>query len=279
MSDNPLTKFSLKPGMYVKLPSAGKYYANPPTLTADGDIEIHPLTAIDELYLKNPDGLYNNESLFKVINNCIPSFKEPSEILTVDLDVLFIALRIATYGDSMDVSVKCEHCSHIATYTIDLTTLIQNVSPMEKVDTIKFGELTLHLQPYTVETNTRVSEYTMSITRAALKAQESINDDTSEIRRKELSVAINASSHSLIAMTSLNLNNIEMPDGTLITDQEHISEYIKKLTAPEYTKLRTALNNLSKEVIDRTFKYKCEKCEKESSGEVSFDPANFFESN
>jgi hypothetical protein len=279
MSDNPLSKFSLKPGMYVKLPSAGKYYATPPTLTADGDIEIHPLTAIDELYLKNPDGLYNNESLYKVINNCIPSFKEPSEILTVDLDVLFISLRIATYGDSMDVSVKCEHCNHIATYTVDLTTLIQSISPMEKVDTIKFGDLTLNLHPYTVETNTRVSEYTMNITRAALKAQESINNDNSEAHRKELSLAINASSHSLIAMTSLNIDSIEMPDGTLVTDQEHISEYIQKLTAPEYTKLRTALNNLSKELIDRTFKFKCEECEKESSGEVSFDPANFFESN
>lgn len=281
MTNNPLTNYSAKPGMFVHLPSNGKYYITKPTLTADGDIEVHPLTAIDELYLKNPDGLYNNESLFKVFKNTVPGIADPSEIPTPDLDALFIALRIATYGNEMAVSAKCSKCAHIEEYNIDLVPLLQKAGQMNPTDTVEIDGLTIHLRPYSMLSNSRISEYTLAVASAAKKAHASIVDEDNEDLRKNLSNAIASNTESLINIAATCVVKIVIPEHDdnnqeIVTDPVHINEYVRKLSSPNYNKLREVLVNLSKEVIDRKFKYKCSECEFDNSGEVSFDPSHFF---
>ena len=281
MTNNPLTNYSAKPGMFVHLPSNGRYYINKPATTADGDIEVHPLTAIDELYLKNPDGLYNNESLYKVFKNTVPGIVDPSEIPAPDLDALFIALRIATYGKEMAVSAKCAKCQHIEEYNIDLVPLLQKAIPISNDDTVVISGLTIHLRPYTMLSNSRISEYTLAVASAAKKAHASIADDTNEDLRKELSKAIASNTESLIDIAATCVVKIVIPAhddvvAEIVTDPGHINEYIRTLSSPDYDKLRKVLINLSKEAIDRKFKYKCSECDAENSGEVSFDPSHFF---
>lgn len=282
MTTNPLSKYTDKPGMFVHLPSKGRFYKTPPKLTVDGDIEVHPLTAIDELYLKNPDGLYNNESLYKVFKSTIPSIANPEDIPTPDLDALFIALRITTYGEQMDVSAKCAKCDHHDEYNVDLVPLLQQAKEIPETDTVEIDSLVLHLRPYTVASNARIAEYAMGVARAAQKAQEGmLNDNKDDTSRRELSDAIAESSEALIGITSTSITKIIIPEtgdtsSSIVTDPKFIDEYVRKLTAPQYAKLRNVLIELSHEVIDRKFKFNCQKCEHENSGEVSFDPAHFF---
>ena len=116
--NNPLSQYYTQPGTFAKLPSGGRYYSTPPVTTSDGEIEIRPMNAIDELQFQNPDGLLNNDSLVKVLQKTVPGIANANEILKPDLDVLLIALRIVTYGENMDVNTKCRNteCGHEETY-------------------------------------------------------------------------------------------------------------------------------------------------------------------
>ena len=277
MTENPLSKYTMKPGIFVRLPSQGKYYTQKPKLSVDGDIEVHPMTAIDEMYLKNPDGLYNNESLYKVIKNTIPAITDPSEVSTADLDSLFIAIRIATYGKEMDVSSKCPKCNHITEYSVDLTKILQTLKPMSEIDELDISGLKIKIRPYTIETNARVAEYTMNVSIAAKAVQDSVQDETSEEKKRELSRTISEASESLIKLIAESVVSVTTPENEVVTDKKFILEFVQSMTSKDYTKLRNAVADLSKELIDRKVKFVCEKCQTENTGEVTFDPANFFE--
>ena len=108
---NPLSKYFRQPKLYIKLPSQGKWYGNnsfEPTVT--GEIPVYAMTGKDELILKNPDGLLNGQSTVDVIQSCVPNIKNAWEISSLDLDMLLVAIRIATYGPNMDVGHVCPNC-------------------------------------------------------------------------------------------------------------------------------------------------------------------------
>jgi hypothetical protein len=62
---NPLSDYFRQPGTYITLPSNGRFYKDKLTLSDSGELAIYPMTAKDELRLKNPDALFN-EVLSKV---------------------------------------------------------------------------------------------------------------------------------------------------------------------------------------------------------------------
>lgn len=275
MTLNPLSAYLVKPGTFTSLPSNGKYFSEKPDMTADDEIQVQPMNAIAELYLTNPDGLLNNDSLFKVFAHCVPGIKDPREIVTPDLDVLFIAIRMATYGNEMGVSVKCKSCQHIDDYQVDLTRILQTMDRSEKKNTVKIGDLVLTLKPYTIESNTRVKEYAMRVAVAAQKIHGDLSADDKIALHKTLSETIEATTNQLIGMTAKCVMSVQTPNET-ITDQSIIEEFVADLTAPDYNKMKAVILNISKEVIDRKMTFSCSECNSTNKTEVSFDPANFF---
>jgi hypothetical protein len=64
------------------------------------------MTARDELLIKTPDALLNGQGVAEVLQNCVPNILNAWECPQVDLDTLLIAIRLATYGEMMTISVK-----------------------------------------------------------------------------------------------------------------------------------------------------------------------------
>ena len=53
---NPLSGFFRTPKIYTKLPSLGRYYTDDVIDLSDtGELAVYPMTAKDEVILKNPD--------------------------------------------------------------------------------------------------------------------------------------------------------------------------------------------------------------------------------
>jgi hypothetical protein len=73
---NPLSDYFRQPGTYITLPSNGRYYKQPPKLTESGELAIYPMTAKDELRLKNPDALFNGEAMRGVIKSSCPDIAD-----------------------------------------------------------------------------------------------------------------------------------------------------------------------------------------------------------
>jgi hypothetical protein len=104
---NPLANFMRQPKIYIKLPSNGAFW-EPGSLEMPetGEFPVYSMTAKDELLLKIPDALMNGQAVVDVIQHCVPNIKNAWAIPSIDLDVVLIAIRIATYGEKMTVPVN-----------------------------------------------------------------------------------------------------------------------------------------------------------------------------
>lgn len=279
MSDNPLKKYSVRPGTFVNLPSKGKFYPDQPELSADGELEVKPMSALDEIRLKNPDGLLNNESLYQVIEHVVPGIKKPKDIPTPDLDVIILSMRIATYGDTMPINATCSKCKTADDYVINLPHILANAKEIDLSNkTIEIDGLTIELRPHTTETSGELGNYQMEVLRAAKQLELNVVSDQHETLNAQFRELVKKGSTLLFDIASKHIVSITTPDDIVVTDADFITEWLTELRAPEYQILSNAVTKLSVECIDRMFKYTCqnEKCKHINTVEVSFDPSNFF---
>ena len=121
---NPLTMFMRQPKVYISLPSRGEYWApGSIDMPEDGKLPVYSMTAKDELLLNVPDALMNGQAVADVIQNCIPNIKDAWMAPNIDLDVILIAIRIASYGEMMTSPVKISEDIEYD-YKVDLRTII-----------------------------------------------------------------------------------------------------------------------------------------------------------
>ena len=113
---NPLSEYFRSPKLYVRLPSGGKFYTKDIVeYPESGELPVFPMTAKDELIMKNPDSLLNGEAVSQLIKSCVPNVKNVREMISNDVDVLLIAVQGATHGDDIEVTAPCPSCENSIT--------------------------------------------------------------------------------------------------------------------------------------------------------------------
>ena len=127
MSDNPLLQKLKLPGRVFQLPSRGMFYNNGELdeSVKDGEIHVHPMSALAEINMKNPDQLFSGQAVEAVFKDCVTGVLKPSQLLSKDVDAIMIFLRTATYGGAYEFSAK-HTCADAKehTYTADVDTWI-----------------------------------------------------------------------------------------------------------------------------------------------------------
>lgn len=109
---NPLLEKIELPGRRFRLPSRGQFYTNgelDPEVE-DGEVQIFSMTAIDEISMRSPEYLFNGQAIERVFNRCVPEIKKPLELLSVDVDYILTAIRIVSYGDIIEINLRCPKC-------------------------------------------------------------------------------------------------------------------------------------------------------------------------
>jgi hypothetical protein len=71
------------------------------------ELPVFPMTAIDEITYRTPDALFNGQAVVNVIQSCIPDIRDAWKTPGADLNAILVAIRIASYGHDMDMTVKC----------------------------------------------------------------------------------------------------------------------------------------------------------------------------
>jgi hypothetical protein len=149
---NPLQKYFRQAKLYVKLPSNGKFY--PPgafELSQTGEYPVLPMTAKDELTLKTPDALLNGQATVDVIQSCMPNIKNAWKMPSIDLDACLVAIRMATYGQHLDLEIKVPGSGEERTISIDLQQVLTKLSEVEYNNQIFINDMTIVLKPLTYE--------------------------------------------------------------------------------------------------------------------------------
>lgn len=125
-TSNPLLDRIRMPGETFRLPSGALFYPKESGIldssVADGELHVHPMTALDEIALKTPDLLFSGKAVEQVFGRCIPDVKDPKRLLAKDVDFLLVALRKVSYGPEMELQYThtCEKAkSHTYKASVD----------------------------------------------------------------------------------------------------------------------------------------------------------------
>lgn len=277
---NPLAQFYRRPGTYLRLPSDGRFYRTPPKVSDTGELAIYPMTAKDELVLKNPDALYNGEALKQVIASVCPDIKDVNEIPAPDIDAILVAMRMTSYGDDMDLTVS-HGCEASQGKTQRIVASLGSVLGTLKPVASDLGEVTLstglvvHLRPYNLADQSRLLR-TQFNTMRNMQAVEANEKSTIE----EKTEAANQSYNQIVDLGQQLLagcvQKVIMPDGAEVTNRAHLTEWLKNLDRASVERLEKELQRFQEYGIVREITVKCDHCGEEYKTDMLFDPTNFF---
>jgi hypothetical protein len=128
-NENPLLSHFRKPKLKIKLPSRGKWYPpNSLTLDETGSLKVYAMTAADDIKLRTGDASFTGTNIYEVISSCIPEILKPEFVSHIDLDVILLAIRGASYGDKFDFSVVVPNTSLIRKIPLSVNKLIRELN-------------------------------------------------------------------------------------------------------------------------------------------------------
>ena len=277
IANNPLAKHFRQPSIYLKLPSGGRFYAQGTLeINATGEIPVYPMTVKDELLLKTPDALMNGSSMAEMIRSCCPSIKDPWGIPLVDLDPILIAIRLASYGNSMDMTSKCTHCGEENEHAIDLRVVLDSLKPIANYDKQSFVDgLVFDIQPQTFKEINTAGQI-------AFEQQKIVSAVTdSELSQEEKKARFQESFDKL---TELNIGtlvscirSITTEDGTVVREKQLIKDFLVNCERKTYESVRDMVMTIIKANALDPIGVACDSCKKEYKVTLDFNQSNFFE--
>ena len=149
-----------RPKMFLRLPSKGRYWAEGSIeLNPDNEYQVFAMTVKDELLLKTPDALLNGYATVNVIQSCIPAIKDAWEMPSIDLDAVLIAIRIASYGEKVEMDIKIPGTEESEPFEIDIRPMLDSI-----VDNIVWepvvvvnDDITVHIHPINYKNLTKAN--------------------------------------------------------------------------------------------------------------------------
>jgi len=280
-NSNPLSKYFRQPAIYVSLPSGTDYPPHVVTPTQTGELGIMPMAAKDEIRFKTPDALMNGQGVVDVIQSCVPDIKDAWQIKSYDLDTILVAIRIATYGETMDINFTVPGANENVSHSVNLPAILDELKAV-KVD----GHITLDdglkiiVRPLTYKDMTTTSLQTFQQQKMYSAIQDSQLSD--EEKAKRFNDAFKTLTDLNASILLKNIQTISMPDGTEITDPTHIKEFVDKANTKLIKEIEQKLTQLRGQGAVKPLKLKATEDQIKKGAPasyevpVTFDSANFF---
>ncbi len=278
---NPLAKHLRQPKIYIKLPSKGQFWPNGSLVIEEtGEYPVYAMTAKDEITFKTPDALLNGQATVDVIQSCIPNIKDAWQTPSIDLDAILIAIRMASFGEMLDMTVKVPNTDIEKDFQFNLQQLYDNYINTVYEDTFDIEGFRVQIKPVNYKT----------MTGQAVKAFEEqrvfniVNDDSIDD-----DVKIKKFQESFSKLTDLNLQIVVesviaiQPSGEeAVTNTAHIKEFILGADAKTYNQIRAHVEAQRDKYTQKPVEVKATDEEIEAGAPttftvpIQFDQSNFF---
>lgn len=257
---NPLLERLRIPGETFRLPSQGIFYLNGELADGvkNGEVEVHPMTAIDEIILSTPDKLLSGKAIAEIFTHCIPQVIKPTELIAKDVNFLLVCLRLVSFRPQMEVTYQhtCPGALN-HTYQVDMQKMIRSTKSIDPTTvneeykaTLPNGQLAT-LKPLTYG---NVIELYQS---AALTKTDNITQDEAEM------LVINT-----LASVVRRVDDTE--------DKAFIREWVTMLPLGWKRNLEQAAQNITQWGVDFTTQQTCQDCKEEMVVQVAANPVSFF---
>lgn len=255
-NQNPLLSKLKLPGRTFQLPSRGVLYNNGELSSSEGEIHVHPMSALAEISLKNPDLLFNGKAVNQVFSECIPEIKKPTELYGRDIDAIMYFLRLVTYGPSFEIKVAhdCPSAKEHS-YLINLEEQIQKIQFLDPTVATEKFKVTLP-NGQVVKVHPVKFDHMIKLFQLNTGKQELTADDVKK--------------NIVFNLVSL----IESVDD--ITDKAHIEEWVSTITTPYQNRIAEAIERTNEWGPESTVAIKCKDCGNEMQVELPLNPISFF---
>jgi hypothetical protein len=257
------------------MPSRGQWYLEGAAKDLEQEIQVLPMTAKDEITIKTPDALLNGYSTVSVISSCFPNIKDPWSMPIIDVDFALISLRLASYGEFMDIETRCPHCTYHNEHQVDLRVILDNYRCPDYSDPIVTDDnLVIKFKPGTYR---QFNEGLMKNFEEQRLAETVNNSDTPEdVKIKTFSEVFEKLSTLAVRNIASNIASITTNDDNKVDDQIFITEFIENCDSKTYNLINNKVQELKNQVEIKPFKVACTECEKEYEVPFTFDYSNFF---
>jgi len=224
-TQNPLHKYFRQPKIYIRLPSSGNFY-EPGSLekTESGEYPVYSMTAKDEIVFKTPDALLNGQATVDVIQSCMPNIKNAWKVPSIDLDAILVAIRMATYGEMLDVTTIIPGLNEEKSYEADLRTVLDKLlnATFDPVCKVADG-LELRLRPLTYQ------EFTKNSIRSTEEQRiiQIVNDDSidNDDKLEKFAASFRKLTEITINMVSKGIESVITAEG-VVSDPAFIQEFV-----------------------------------------------------
>jgi len=249
LSVNPLSGLMRKPKLKITLPSQGKYWPEKSIIQSpDNTYEVYSMTAKDEMNLKNPTAVTNGDAFVEVIQSCIPAIKNAWHTPNIDIDLILISIRIASYGT--DLNTKVEFNGVFYPCIIDLSVVKDQIETMKKwEEEFKLNdEITLYLNPVPYKILAKTTQETVE----TQKIMDIINDDTASEEKK-----LNTFKKSFAKLTEMTMSFVQysvykiLYNDQEVVDRAFINEFIEKCDTEVFSLIK---DRIDQNAIDRGIK-------------------------
>jgi hypothetical protein len=243
VSPNPLLGLMRQPKIYIRLPSNGEFWEDGSLeVSENGEYPVYSMTAQDELKLKIPDALMNGQAVVDVIQHCMPSVKNAWKIPNIDMDVILIAIRIATYGEKMSVPLKLGEDVDYE-YELDLRLVTDQLMQTIMWDpVIPVNEnLTVYVRPITYKVMTQGALQTFETQKIIQVVNDESVSDEDKIRIfKESFAKLNKLT---LGIVSDSIYSIESVNGST-SDRKHIQDFMDNVDKEIFDKVKGHIDRL-----------------------------------
>ena len=279
---NPLEKYYRQPAIYIRLPSKGKYYTKEVyTPTETGEIPVLPMTAKDELAFKTPDAMINGQATVDVIKSCVPNLKDPWKMVNYDTDVVLLAIRIATYGENMDIGFRVPVVNDEQSHTLILPELLEQLGRIEIEDeTTTSKGFKIQIQPldYKKLTKIQIARFEQQKMYGTIDSSSMTEEEKQSAFGKSFAT-LNMVNFSLLVDS---IKAITTPGGDTVVDRAQIIEFCNKTDSKTINEIQDKLSELRLQAQMAPLKIKSteEQIKKGAPASfevpVTFDNSNFF---
>tara|TARA_Y100001970_G_scaffold240021_1_gene302432 strand:+ start:2914 stop:3771 length:858 start_codon:yes stop_codon:yes gene_type:complete len=241
---NPLQKYYRQPAIYIKLPSEGRYYdKNVFTPSETGEIPILPMTAKDELTFKTPDAMINGQATVDVIKSCVPNLLDPWKMVNYDTDTILLAIRIATYGETMNIKFGVPVTGTQQEHTVNLSAILEQLGKVKIQDyatTSKGFKIKINPLTYDSLTKIQIARFEQQ------KIYGTINSSTLTEEQKQTAFAKSFETLNTVNFSLLldSIGEVTTPDGITVTNREQIIEFCNKADSKTIKEIEAKLSEL-----------------------------------
>lgn len=273
-STNPLKQFFRQPAIYMRLPSGGQFW--PPgslEIPPNGELAVYPMTAIDEISYRTPDALFNGAATVSVIQSCVPSIKNAWKIPSTDLNSILVAIRIASYGENMELKTTCIKCNTESDFEINLNSLMTSIESTDYSQSLEQGDIQIFFRPIGFDIQNQINLHQFE----QQKKMQMIT--ASDLPDEEKTKKFN---ETLQAVTKITVDAIQHSIGAIRTPQSMVSEseFIKEFLLNCDRKL---FNKIKDKVIEhrtnnefKPLKLSCVECGHNYEQDFTLDAVSFF---